>query len=51
MQKWEYMSLHEGSWNDTKANELGAEGWELVTTTNNEGWTLYLIFKRPMEED
>lgn len=29
-------------------NELGAEGWELITTIEyNGGGTKYLVFKRP----
>lgn len=48
MQKWEYKltGYVPGSTDDviTALNELGAEGWELVTSAAE--WTF--IFKRPL---
>lgn len=58
--RWEYETLrvprgetHKES-ADPKAelNELGAEGWELVTTVEYVGGgTKFILFKRPAEED
>jgi hypothetical protein len=50
--KWEYhffvvatgQSLVESS-----INELGKEGWELVTTYMNPSGATYFVFKRPIK--
>ena len=61
-QKWEYKSLsvtmfEDGRLSDSKLNELGYEGWELVSTIQTddigdaqpvEGYCT-LIFKRPYQ--
>lgn len=63
IQKWEYKSLsvtmfESGRLNDSRLNELGYEGWELVSTIQThdliersplppEGYCT-LIFKRPL---
>lgn len=67
MTKWEYRTvyfdMHSGFGSqpkldhtlvDKKLNELGKEGWELVTAfgkDETEGWTkvVYCILKRPMD--
>jgi hypothetical protein len=51
MKRWEYRietfyAIEPGTAADL-ANDLGAEGWELVTTDRQERW----IFKRPVEEE
>jgi hypothetical protein len=46
--KWEYKSIHQSSVyaKDNKLNELGAEGWELVSVIHNYHYTY--VFKRPV---
>ncbi|OVE85343.1 DUF4177 domain-containing protein [Natronolimnobius baerhuensis] len=53
---WEYetvrppreATMREASDPTKKLNELGADGWELVTTVEyTGGGTKYLVFKRP----
>lgn len=57
-QRWEYRSLRpprEGTKQEARdpteaLNELGAEGWELVTTVEYDGGgTKYLVLKRPAD--
>lgn len=59
MPHWEYRtleSLHHGmslqwaSTVDAKLNELGAEGWELVSVIQTESRSTSFIFKRPRQE-
>jgi hypothetical protein len=59
-QQWEYRTLrpereatkHEAADPQSGLNELGAEGWELVTTVEYAGGgTKYLILKRPLRDD
>jgi len=46
MQKWEYKSMQ---WdNDEQLNELGAEGWELVSSVVSPAYIYYVLFKRPV---
>lgn len=46
MQKWEYKSVQ---WNeDEELNELGAEGWELVSAVAGAAYVYYALFKRPL---
>ncbi|WP_136717623.1 DUF4177 domain-containing protein [Halorientalis salina] len=54
--RWEYETLRpprdevkkEATDPKTELNELGADGWELVSTIEYEGGgTKYLVFKRP----
>ncbi|MGH7284139.1 MAG: hypothetical protein ACRELY_21650 [Polyangiaceae bacterium] len=50
MQKWEYTTVgFTGSFNVDKLDELGREGWELVTLLPVGGLveSAYFIFKRP----
>ncbi|WP_129113556.1 hypothetical protein [Halegenticoccus tardaugens] len=56
--QWEYYSLRppreetqkEASDPTDKLNELGADGWEFVSTIEYEdGGTKYLVLKRPLE--
>jgi hypothetical protein len=58
-QRWEYRTLrpdreatkHEASDPQSELNELGAEGWELVTTVDYDGGgTKYLVLKRPLSD-
>lgn len=46
-QKWEYKRIASDS--ETRLNELGAEGWELVAiASNNEKNSVHFsVFKRP----
>ncbi|SMO52554.1 DUF4177 domain-containing protein [Halorubrum cibi] len=55
--RWEYETLRpprdetrkEATDPEAELNELGAEGWELVTTIDYEGGgSKYLVFKRPV---
>ena len=57
MTEWEYETLRpprgptKKEVSDPKAqlNELGGDGWELVTTLEyTDGGTKYLVFKRPV---
>jgi len=51
MKVWEYKTV---SWigKEDKLNELGKQGWELVCCdVGTNGWTDFLIFKRPIEEE
>jgi hypothetical protein len=57
--QWEYETLRvpreatkkESSDPKTELNELGAAGWELVTTVEyTGGGTKFLLFKRPADE-
>lgn len=59
-QQWEYETLrppreatkHEAKDPKAELNELGAEGWELVTTVEYAGGgTKILVFKRPVSDD
>lgn len=59
MTRWEYETLRppreatkkEASDPKAELNELGAEGWELVTTVEYVGGgTKHLVFKRPAED-
>lgn len=59
-QRWEYQTLrppreatkHEASDPKEELNELGADGWELVTTVEySGGGTKYLVLKRPAGND
>ncbi|WP_254534772.1 DUF4177 domain-containing protein [Halomarina litorea] len=59
-QRWEYETLrpdreatmHEAADPKTELNELGADGWELVTTVEySGGGTKYLVLKRPVDDD
>ncbi|PSQ12649.1 hypothetical protein BRC98_02840 [Halobacteriales archaeon QS_7_68_65] len=59
MTQWEYETLRpprgatkkEASDPKTELNELGADGWELVTTVEyTGGGTKYIVFKRPADE-
>jgi hypothetical protein len=59
MTKWEYQTLRppreatqkEASDPKTELNELGTNGWELVTTIEyTGGGTKFLVFKRPTTE-
>jgi len=47
MQQWEYrvQSFYNDQAGDARADELGAEGWELVCVDRHDQW----IFKRPVE--
>ena len=52
IQRWEFTSLHaqhDGGLDTIieRANRLGEEGWELVTTNSNF-FVLALVFKRPL---
>ena len=54
MQKWQYKKI-EFAWsgtNEAKLNDLGSDGWELVTVRQPEGGFMRIeaIFKRPVEE-
>jgi hypothetical protein len=58
--QWEYYSLRppreetqkEASDPTDKLNELGADGWEFVSTIEYEGGgTKYLVLKRPIEDE
>jgi hypothetical protein len=60
MRQWEYQTLRppreatkkEASDPKAELNELGAAGWEFVTTVEyTGGGTKFLIFKRPADED
>ena len=59
IQKWEYKSLWlplfvtgKSSLPDHKLNELGADGWELVSTIGDEhARHVALVFKRPIIDD
>jgi hypothetical protein len=47
MQKWEYKytdSLTEG-----QMDELGEDGWELVSAVNITDYSIRLYFKRPID--
>ncbi|NGM68084.1 DUF4177 domain-containing protein [Natronolimnobius sp. AArcel1] len=57
---WEYRTLRppreatmeEAKDPTTQLNDLGADGWELVTTIEyTGGGTKYLVFKRPKSGD
>lgn len=59
MTQWEYETLRvpreatkkEASDPKAELNELGAAGWELVTTVEyTGGGTKFLLFKRPADE-
>lgn len=59
-QQWEYETLrppreatkHEASDPKEELNDLGAEGWELVTSVEYAGGgTKFLVFKRPVSAD
>jgi hypothetical protein len=59
MTKWEYQTLRppreatqkEASDPKTELNQLGTDGWELVTTIEyTGGGTKFLVFKRPATE-
>ena len=58
MTQWEYQTLRppreatkkEASDPKAELNELGADGWELVTTVEYTDGTKFLIFKRPTKE-
>ena len=59
MTRWEYETLRpprgptqkEASDPKAELNELGAEGWELVTSVEYaDGGTKFLLFKRPIDE-
>jgi hypothetical protein len=47
MQKWEYKTTD--SLDEQSMNQLGNEGWELVSVTSENDWSQYryLYFKRP----
>jgi hypothetical protein len=53
MQKWEYLFIkfeNEAAVSAMlrKANEVGAQGWELVSTTSDKHPIVFLVFKRPL---
>jgi hypothetical protein len=59
MRQWEYQTLRtpreatkkEASNPKAELNELGTDGWKLVTTVEyTGGGTKFLIFKRPSQE-
>ena len=41
MDKWEYRTVEIGSWDDVEdqLDQLGADGWELVTSAVSETWS------------
>ena len=43
---WEYKVL-ENSWDATQMNDLGSQGWELVTVDSSRGDHVRAFFKRP----
>ncbi len=44
--------MHEAADPKGDLNDLGAEGWELVTTVEySGGGTKYLVLKRPVHDD
>jgi hypothetical protein len=48
MQKWEY-KIVEKSISDSTLNELGKEGWELISVVIRATWIGHLFyFKRPV---
>jgi hypothetical protein len=58
--RWEYETLRpprddtrkEATDPEAELNELGADGWELVTTIEYEGGgSKFLVFKRPVGSD
>jgi hypothetical protein len=59
-QRWEYRTLrpdreatrHEVADPEAELNDLGADGWELVTAVDySGGGTKYLVLKRPMGDE
>ena len=49
MQKWEYLLIKTPfDWDDV--NELGNEGWELVSAVQDPGYNITLFFKRPIND-
>jgi hypothetical protein len=47
MQQWEYLDIHVPAEDTTDLNELGSQGWELVTALPLPPDYLFCIFKRP----
>lgn len=48
MQKWEYCYLGFHSDDLTAINQLGAEGWEMVSFTSYDVGCFEAVFKRPL---
>ena len=46
-QTWEYKMVYRSDVTEAQLNQLGAEGWELVTATAGQGNYITFCFKRP----
>jgi hypothetical protein len=55
--QWEYRVLTIGSWRglktedaETRLNELGAEGWEVISTNRDSADRMLVVAKRPLTQ-
>jgi Domain of unknown function (DUF4177) len=47
--RWEYKTVTKLKQDDDALNELGQQGWELVSATHLGGTNVRAFFKRPVE--